>query len=373
MKTVILHVGMHKTGSTSIQKALAHLTGRDVAYANMGRSNHSMAVYSAFSTDRANFPAFKDHGLTKSLIDQQSINFRNRIEVELARPVDRLIFSGEAICRLTCAEFREFAETIRRYDRRIHVIGYARSPVEYANSSFQQNLRRGLNKVKINRTRYRFRFEKFLDRSLVETCSIVRFDRAAFPKNSVVADFCQRLSLYQNVDWDLYMNESISEAAARVAYIFNSSMPVKDGAPYLAQARHRFMRELSETFVGDKFRLPADFFCEGSFDRNDVDWLYQTFGIDFRNHLPPASCPKAREHIFEDLSKISSGDVERYRRSLSERDIPFDKGDNIQTLAIRHFLHIIYEKKSRNASKKAPPLDKHRTSALFRDGGAAAN
>ncbi len=45
---VILHLGSHKTGSTSIQSALKRFDNGKIAYANLGNANHSAPLFTAF-------------------------------------------------------------------------------------------------------------------------------------------------------------------------------------------------------------------------------------------------------------------------------------------------------------------------------------
>ncbi len=49
MKTCIIHIGIHKTGSTSIQESLQGFYNDIFYYANLGPSNHSEPIYCLFS------------------------------------------------------------------------------------------------------------------------------------------------------------------------------------------------------------------------------------------------------------------------------------------------------------------------------------
>ena len=52
MKRCIIHIGMHKTGSTSIQRSLQGYRDDRFQYARLGKTaNHSLAMYSLFAAD----------------------------------------------------------------------------------------------------------------------------------------------------------------------------------------------------------------------------------------------------------------------------------------------------------------------------------
>ncbi len=51
MSKCIIHIGMHKTGSTSIQKSLDGFHDQEFFYAHLGNTpNHSLAIFSLFSS-----------------------------------------------------------------------------------------------------------------------------------------------------------------------------------------------------------------------------------------------------------------------------------------------------------------------------------
>ena len=48
---IVLHISMHKTGSTAIQTALARYNKDGVRYAKLGRPNHSVSLMLAFDPE----------------------------------------------------------------------------------------------------------------------------------------------------------------------------------------------------------------------------------------------------------------------------------------------------------------------------------
>ena len=48
---VLIHIGMHKTGSTSIQASIKDYNDGVSAYASLGDENHSVLIYTGFDAN----------------------------------------------------------------------------------------------------------------------------------------------------------------------------------------------------------------------------------------------------------------------------------------------------------------------------------
>jgi len=73
MKSAVVHGGLHKTGTTSIQSSLDHYNDGNAAYANLGHSNHSLFLKTLFHPTNP-FDCWQNRDLSpakhKKLIDQ---------------------------------------------------------------------------------------------------------------------------------------------------------------------------------------------------------------------------------------------------------------------------------------------------------------
>ncbi len=74
MKEVILHIGLHKTGSTSIQNALKGYNKNGVKSVAFEEVNHSIPMYTIFSEKRYNYHIWQKAELTKIDIDKKRMS-----------------------------------------------------------------------------------------------------------------------------------------------------------------------------------------------------------------------------------------------------------------------------------------------------------
>jgi len=70
MKEVILHIGQHKTGSTSIQFNLQDFDDGKSRYAQLGHPNHSVPLFTFYSHQRYRYYINYNVGRTKPEVDK---------------------------------------------------------------------------------------------------------------------------------------------------------------------------------------------------------------------------------------------------------------------------------------------------------------
>ena len=99
LQEIILHIGMHKTGSTAIQSALTGYDRDGARYANLGRANHSVPLMFAFDPEATvETGSWVAHfGFTRRQCDRMALNAHAALDRELSLDRRMLIFSGEAL------------------------------------------------------------------------------------------------------------------------------------------------------------------------------------------------------------------------------------------------------------------------------------
>ena len=102
MAKCVIHIGMHKTGSTSIQHSLAALDDENHYYAQItGAPNHSVPVFSAFSASPLRHPINRARGYDEAGITEYAKRVRNDIHKSLEAAGERtLVIAGEGIKKL---------------------------------------------------------------------------------------------------------------------------------------------------------------------------------------------------------------------------------------------------------------------------------
>lgn len=151
-KKIYLHVGFHKTATTSFQLTCAEnasqLQEQGFVYPiftdlNGGRrySNHSIPLYSAFCTKPENYHMNIRHGVQD--VDAANQHYRDQLAAALDMDGD-LILSAEGVSKLKVDEMTRLFDFISSgRDCEVVSLACVRSPYEYHCSSVQQRIKGG--------------------------------------------------------------------------------------------------------------------------------------------------------------------------------------------------------------------------------------
>ena len=146
-KTIILHIGRHKTGTTSIQgtfKAnIQRLRERGVFYPKSLSGCHSAFLIDAFSHVAERHPVHNKTGRTRAQIQNDTKDRLSKIRGELHHfHGDKVVFSGEDACMsLREPDLRHLKATMQDLcgeDIDFKVLLYTRDPIARAESGTQQ-------------------------------------------------------------------------------------------------------------------------------------------------------------------------------------------------------------------------------------------
>lgn len=134
-RQIIVHIGMPKTGTTSIQNTLKDFRDEKFHYANMrGQSNHSYSLWSLFSSVKN--PENHFHHVKRGRSAQEVTAFikgaREDLELAFQAAGDRsIIFSGEGIPTMSIEALVRLRDFLLAYCRTIQIITYVRSPISF--------------------------------------------------------------------------------------------------------------------------------------------------------------------------------------------------------------------------------------------------
>lgn len=211
-KECIVHIGMHKTGSSSIQVTLdKKFKSEETCYFNLGKANHSRLILNLFSKHK------------KSIVeDDNSVIMKKMLESIENCPGQRMILSGEGIVKLTKKELEDFKDFLYQYFEQITIVAYVRSPSSFIVSAFQEIVKGGIYHFMLEKVypNYRNKFRKF---DLVfgrENVHLWKFDPKTFIEGDVVTDFCHKIDIKMNLSSVIRVNDSLSMEALSLLYLY---------------------------------------------------------------------------------------------------------------------------------------------------------
>lgn len=332
--TVILHVGMHKTGTTSIQRSLQDLSSQGARYVQMGGSNHSAPIVTAFHDDPTEMGLHRRAGREAGTLAEYRQTMRDRLDKELSRrpEFDRFVISGEGIVALPPPALKDLRSVLLSHVDQVQVFAYIREPVGFSVSAFQQRVKNGGRAFRLSQPEYRKKFQRFINVFGPEHFSAKVFARDQLKDGSVVADFCHLWSLPFDRSKEVRSNESISEPVVKLLHLFNREGPAPEQNRRWLNARADFGAALAAHFPG-RFELPQQFHGQ-AIDVDDLAWLERRLGIVF----PAAATQAASEDAFRQyLDSIDAAVVASYRELLESLRIKASPSDGLVQLLARHF------------------------------------
>lgn len=319
----IIHVGTHKTGSTSIQDTLfRELSDPAFEYAKLGRPSHSTSFQHAFLASPESHISLRSRNLT----DDEVLKICRRARLKIKRAVSEaaaptVIFSGEGIILLDEAELERMRDFIKRRVAKISVVCYVRAPQGYMQSAYQERIKSHLCEIDFARlyTPYRHRLEKF-DRVFGQDhVSFWKFAPNEFPGGDVVRHFCETLGI--SLPSQLRrMNNSLSKPVVQALYAFHKykSGP---GNPRLTSKQKNSLAAILSGVKGEKFRFASEAVAPVlAAYRDDIEWIEQRMGSQF---VEPAGDDNGAVHNEEDMLRIDDASVASLEELVSaSTDLP---------------------------------------------------
>lgn len=296
MTIIYFHIGMQKTGTSSIQATLAKsrkiLAKFGVLYPSIQEPNHSVAITSLFSET----PLQYKENIRRGIRDEKTLHALNKhneakLNEQLSQQKwEKIIISGEAICIMKYKSLQNMKAYFDKKATSYKIIFYAREPISYASSNAQQQVKAGdvtLEKIykKPPKVGYRERLEKFIDLFGIDNIIIRHFDKA---KYSLINDFFQAVDEPNILPFivETKFNESLSQEAIRLLSLYNLFAPTfifdKQKKKTLNPDRPdrsrviNTIKTISSSDTG-KFQLPREVVAKAN-DWEDLKWFEDRFG-----------------------------------------------------------------------------------------------
>lgn len=292
-KRAVIHIGIDKTGSTTIQNTLFSvrsklLSDAQILYPSI-RANQSIHLGTIFRDK----PPPKLQLIEPDATDESSVarvreKFRASLDEDLANPNwHTLVISAESLCDFYPKAIARLIEWLTEYVSDISVVAYVRHPVDWTRSVVQQELKAGktLDHIYENmrRPNWRQRFTPWLDAVGLERFRLVSFDDAR-ENDGIMASFCDAAGLPRETILSLApaisANESMSLEAVLLVDSLNRQRPLFIDGKLSPERRWRGIGAI-RSVPGNRFCLSAEHAAKVRVDsRPDLEWLNVTFGTN---------------------------------------------------------------------------------------------
>lgn len=334
MKEVVLHIGMHKTGTSSIQASLSSFDDGSSVYANFSVANHSIPITTIFSRNAHKYHIWKNQGISPvdlSAIKNQYRQILDKHSSDNSR--DRLIISGEDIGLLKYDEKRALIDYFTSRNLVIKVICFTRDPQSLAASSIQQHIRGGMSRLTKMNPDYKFRIAAFLDALPKEHIIVRDYGSAVSESGDIVKYMSSLMGIDIPVNGSNSENISLSLSATRLLFRFNRLPISTSGNPARTQAKYLFIDALSRLYptLREGSRIDSSI-TSGlvKFTSEDSSFLKSEFGLSYESNENEYSLHESEEYF----SNISDVDFSLLVSFLIENGYPCENDISIDQLLI---------------------------------------
>lgn len=321
IEEAIIHVGMHKTGSSSIQETFSGLSIDNVEYLSLGGSaNHSEFFGTILSDKPEDFHPNLMNGRDADASQQRKNQFSQNLDLALSQSsARRVLISAELLSAswVTTKMLDTLRLRLENYCRKLCVIGYVRPPVAYMQSAFQQRLKGGQLSSFAPASLYpgyRERFEKLDVVFGRDAVSLFPFMQTTVSDFDVVKDFGRIIGVDVGENAIVRANESLSLEAVSLLYVFRKFVAniFYDG---FTLDNDRLIQMLSK-IGGNKFLL-ASKLVRPILRKNqaDIDWIEDRLGKVIEDFPSDSECCIGSE---QDLLTVATDNREKLLKLLEE-------------------------------------------------------
>lgn len=324
MKELVLHVGFHKTASTTIQSFLANVVNQlseegmifpSFEYQGFKFHNHSLPVYSILKKSKS--PKFTEHYARFNYPISMIRSHENSMNL-LFSSGSRILLSAEHLCNDSEMVLTEINEYIKEYGYKVRVIAFIRDPLKKTISVIQERVKGG---IPIENSLYLVNEANGISKLQTvfgENVEFHSFDEAIDSRGGIVGYFCRVIGIFKVFENSSYLkedvNQSLSMQSARLASYVNYNVPYYLGELGCNAGRSHNDLHHIHRIKGDKFTLLRS---EAEILFKNIDIVYEDVRVAVKTHfdlklhtLPPLESFPTEvvwdERYISDLCKVTA-------------------------------------------------------------------
>lgn len=284
-----IHVGMHKTGTTSIQESLTEAKPGSVIYYPVS-GNHGGQLGTMFEDE----PWRLRTNVLRKLKSHEANDLRQRFRKKFnnvlrksraSRDISGIVFSSEMLSqpkRFAEPALTRMRDALLQHCDHISLIGYVRSPRSFASSLFQQVLRMG-GPAEFTPERlwpnYQDRFER-MDRVFGrDDVHLKKFDRTTLRYGDVTRDFAEEVGWKISENEVKRSNESIGLEAVALLYALRRAGYAQGGSILKNTTLSTWIGDYLAPLSSTAFRLSSAAFDPViKKEQRDLRWMERRLG-----------------------------------------------------------------------------------------------
>jgi len=337
MKEVVIHIGLHKTGSTAIQSALNSYQDDSTRYASFSNQNHSLPMTTIFAKNLNNYSYWKDWNFTKKEIKVAKKIYKTQLQEDLNNTsLQRLIISGEDISSLEDNEKNEMLNFFKLYNWNCKILCFVRDPIQWVAAAANTSIRLGRNSKNFTFDPKQ-RILQFIDNLGIQNINV--FDYSNLVKNNInLIDFVSKF-LNIKLKTNKIVNETISLEATAIIYKLNS-IPID----FLGYSNRMLVRKgiveraISFFALNKGFKKPDPLMFIGLLQKKHVEenckWLKDVFGIEYSFNANDYNQQNISKYFEDALNRIP----ELLKEFFSHFQISFDASISLEKNLINLFV-----------------------------------
>jgi hypothetical protein len=296
----ILHIGMPKTGSTTLQRTLhgsSHiLQNHGICYpSNLGSSRASHRIMASKLMPAERFPRHLHRCRQQKRADELYLELKNRVtEARVKGWARQVILSSEILFRLPAEGYKlSFRDSV--YDLlgdQFKIVAYLRAPSSAYLALLQQNLKASYTLRPAKPPEYRKVIKSYQNLFGEDRICLRVFDRADLFGDDIVQDFCHHyLPAHGGLADQLVLagetNVSLSAESMAVCLLFRKRFYGMNDNKHSKLSRNVVsgLRQADALIQAKRPALLAS--IQAGIDRAaapQIKWLHKQWGLEFKNY-----------------------------------------------------------------------------------------